>query len=504
MTEPKENASRGLIRSMLVIGSSQVVNIALSIARMKVLAVLLGSSGVGLLSIYKSLQDMVTNAAGLGMGSSGVREIASARGDGETLSRVRRVLLVAHLMQGTLAMLAVWFLRARISTWLLGDETRSTEVGLVGVVILLALFSSAQTALLQGLRRIGDLGRVTVVGAAASTVVGLFAVWIWREAGLIWFLLAQPLATVLVAFYFTRKLPNEPSEPLDACGIWQIWKPMAQLGLAFMLGRLATTATLLVVRGRITQELDLEAAGYFAASWGITMTYVGFLLGAMSADYYPRLTEVIHDRTAAIQLMNDQAQLGLAIGGPVILMMIGWAPWVITLLYSDEFGPAVVLLQWQTVGNVFKLSSWALSYSLVAAARAKTFFAMELSFNIVFVVLVLAFLPQFGLLITAIAFLLGYVFYLTTSYLITRRVHGFRWQPLSLLLLGLHTGLSFALLALARTIPLAAQIIAPILAVATGLFGLRVVLIKIGTAGRLTSRLARIYDVIRWPIRSDT
>ena len=96
---------------------------------------------------------------------------------------------------------------------------------------------------------------------------------------------------------------------------------MAKLGAAFMLGGLATSATLLLVRGRISQELGLDAAGYFAAAWGITMTYVGFLLGAMAADYYPRLTEVIHDKVAAVRLMNDQAQLGLAIGGPVLLLL---------------------------------------------------------------------------------------------------------------------------------------------------------------------------------------
>ena len=502
MTAPMESTSRGLIRSILVIGSAQAVKIVISIVRMKVLAILLGPSGVGLLSIYNNLQGMVSQTAGLGMGSSGVREIASARGEEATLSRVRRVLFAAHLVQGGLALLAVWLLRVPISTWLFGDGSRATEVGLVGVAILLALLSSAQTALLQGLRRIGDLGRVTVTGALAATVAGLWAVWIWGEAGLIWFLLVQPLATVLVAVYFTRRLPRPSSGRLTPLEIWQVWKPMAKLGVAFMLGGLATTATLLLVRGRISQELGLEAAGHFAAAWGITMTYVGFLLSAMGADYYPRLTEVIHDRTAAIGLMNDQAQLGLAIGGPVLLLLIGCAPWVITLLYSGEFGPAVTLLQWQTVGNVFKLASWALSFSIVAAARAKTFFVMELSFNIVFLILVLTLLPGFGLQITAIAFLLGYIIYFANAWLLTRRINDFRWQPLSLGLLGLHAGLAFALLALALIAPLAAGVAAPVLALATGLFGLRIVLVKIGPKGRQAARLARLYTAIGWPIWS--
>ncbi len=502
MVASKEAASRGLIRSMLVIGLAQAVNILISIVRMKLLAVLLGPTGLGLLSIYNNLQDTVAQSAGLGMGSSGVREIAGARGEEATLSRVRRVLYVAHLVQGTLAMFAVWLLRVPISTWLFGDAARATEVGLVGIAILLTLLGSAQTALLQGLRRIGDLGRVTVIGALAATVAGVLAVWTWDEDGLIWFLLVQPLAMLLVAVYFTRRLPEPSPERLTPLVFWQVWKPMARLGVAFMLAGLATTATLLLVRGRISQELGLEAAGQFAAAWGITITYVGFLLSAMAGDYYPRLTEIIRDRAASIRLMNDQAQLVLAIGGPVLLLLIGWAPWVITLLYSEEFGPAVALLQWQTAGNVFKLASWTLSFSVVAAARAKTFFLMELSFNIVFLGLVLTLLPSTGLRITAIAFFLGYAVYLITAYLVVRHLHAFRWEPLSLGLLGLHGGLALALLALALTAPLATALAAPLLAIGTGLWGLRVVLIKIGPKGHLASRLARLYAALGWPIRN--
>lgn len=489
---------------MMLIGSAQVVNILISVIRMKVLALLLGPSGVGLLSIFVNLQGLVKQTAGLGMGSSGVREIASSRGDKATLSRVRRVLFAAHLVQGTLAMVAVWQLRAPIAIWLFGDATLATQVGLIGVAILLALLGTAQTALLQGMRRIADLGRVTVLGAFAGTVAGLAAVWWQGESGLIWFIIVQPLAVVLVALHYTRRLPKPTAARLTLPEIWRIWKPMAKLGLAFMLGGLATSATLLVVRGRISQELGLDAAGHFAAAWGITMTYVGFLLGAMAADYYPRLTEVINDRAAANRLMNDQAQLGLAIGGPVLLLLIGLAPWAVTLLYSSEFAPATELLQWQTVGNVFKLASWALAFSIIASARSKTFLMMELSFNIVFLAMIWLLLPVLGLQVTAIAFLVGYVVYFATVNIVAHTLQGFRWQSLSLHLLALHVTLAMGLLALARTAPEAAAIASICLALATGVFGLRVVLVKIGPEGRLASRLARFYAAIGWPLPETT
>ena len=486
---------------MLIIGSAQVINIIISIVRMKVLAVLLGPGGVGLLSIYNSLLDMVQQTAGLGMGSSGVREIASSRGDEATLSRVRRVLIAAHLLQGTLAMLAVWLLRDGIAIWLFGDAVRATEVGLIGIAILLSLLACAQTALLQGLRKIDDLGRVTVIGAFVGTLAGLAAVWLQGESGLIWFILVQPLAAVLIALHYTRRLPKPTAARLTLVETWEVWKPMAKLGAAFMLGGLATAATLLLVRGRISQELGLDAAGHFAAAWGITMTYVGFLLGAMGADYYPRLAEVIHDKVAAVRLMNDQAQLGLAIGGPVLLLLIGLARWVITLLYSDEFGPAVTLLQWQTVGNVFKIASWALGFSIVASARSKTFLLVQVNFNILFLLMFWPTLASFGIIAAGPAFSIAYILHFALLYLIVHRIFQFRWQRLSLALLAIHASLATALLGATQFSPEFAAFASVCLALVTGVFGVRVVLSKIGSQGSLPIRMYGIFARLGWPIR---
>jgi len=146
---------------MLVIGSAQAVNIVISIVRIKILAVLVGPAGLGILGIYTSLQSTVGSLAGLGLGTSGVRDIAANKDDLAVQSRVRTVLFTAGLVQGTIAMVVVWLFRAPLAQWLFGDASRATETGLVGVAILLSLVLASQTAILQGLRRIGDLGRVT-------------------------------------------------------------------------------------------------------------------------------------------------------------------------------------------------------------------------------------------------------------------------------------------------------------------------------------------------------
>ena len=233
------------------------------------------------------------------------------------------------------------------------------------------------------------------------------------------------------------------------------------------------------------------------------MTYVGFLLGAMGADYYPRLTEVIHDKVTAVRLMNDQAQLGLAIGGPVLLLLIGLAPWVITLLYSEEFAPAVELLQWQTVGNVFKLAGWALGFSIVAAGRSKTFLLLQVNFNVIFLALLWPTLTSFGIAAAGPAFTIAYLLQLTVAFWIVRVVHNFRWQPMSLKLLFLHGSLAVVLLAVAQTFPVTGAVASIALAFGTGVIGIRVVLSKTGKHGHLPTRMYRIFEHLGWPIQAE-
>ena len=69
LTQPVPDNSRGLIRVHGgPLAAHKAVNILISILRMKVLAILLGPTGVGMLSIYNNLQGVATTAAGLGIG----------------------------------------------------------------------------------------------------------------------------------------------------------------------------------------------------------------------------------------------------------------------------------------------------------------------------------------------------------------------------------------------------------------------------------------------------
>lgn len=388
------------------------------------LAVLLGPAGIGLMGIYQNIMSMASTVAGCGLGSSGVRQIAASVDDETTLMIVRRTLWLANLMLGILGMVALWLFREPVAELVFGHIDHANEVGWLGLGVFLSLVAVSQTALLQGLRRIGDLARVGVIGSLVGAAAGILAVYVLGESGVVWFVLIAPAVSALVAMYYTARLPRMQT-PYNWPVIQQQWRIMLKLGIPLMGAGLLTLATQLAARSIIMRELGLDASGYFQAAWSISMTYIGFVLGAMGADYYPRLTEAIKEHAHARNLINEQTEMALLLAGPVLLLMLVLAPWIIHLLYAESFMPASELLRWQVLGDVVKVISWPMGFILLALGRGGLFLGVEFTWNAVYLGVIALGISQIGLLVAGVGFLVAYIFYWGFLYAVTRKLIGF-------------------------------------------------------------------------------
>ncbi len=104
---------------------------------------------------------------------------------------------------------------------------------------------------------------------------------------------------------------------------------MLKLGFAFMASALMMTGVAYVVRLILSREVGLDAAGLYQSAWTLGGLYVGFVLQAMGADFYPRLTGVARDNAACNRMVNEQAQVSLLLAGPGVIATLVFAPLVI-------------------------------------------------------------------------------------------------------------------------------------------------------------------------------
>lgn len=424
-----DSSYRTILRSSSIVGGAQVINIAVGLVKMKIVAVLLGPAGVGLAGLYMSLVQTASSVAAMGLGSVGTRQIAAANAEGgdEAVGRTRRALFWGTMGLGAIGGLAFWLASSWIARVVLADEARAHDVALLAVGVALTVAASSQGALLTGLRRIGDLARVNVWSGAFGAILGVLSLWLWGDKGLIAMVLAAPVASFLVGHYYVARLGPPSGAKVGLGAMSQEWRVMLTLGFAFMVSGVVAHLGHLAVRALVQRELGAEALGHFQAAWTIGMTYLGFVLGAMGADYYPRLTAAITDKDAACRLVNEQTEVALLLCAPPLLAVLGLVPWVIHLLYSAEFGPAVEILRWQLLGDILKVMSWPLGFVILARGAGNTFVISESIGVGVFVVGVALLLPLIGIVATGIAFLAMYVIYLPLVLWLGGRPIDFQW-----------------------------------------------------------------------------
>jgi O-antigen/teichoic acid export membrane protein len=428
MNEP--NSHRQNLRSSAINGGASVLNIVIGLLRMKVVAVLIGPAAVGMIGILQNIMATASTVSALGFGNVGTRQIAEAHGRGEQadVDAARRALFWGTLILAALGGLVFWALRDALANRVLDDVSLAPTVGWLAVGVALTVAAGSQRALLTGMRRIGDIARVTVLSSLASTMLGIpLLIWLGRD-GVLWFILLTPLASFVISHGFVARLPGVKSPPTPLRVLADQWRTLARLGAAFMVAGLAGTVGQLVVRTLVQNDLGAESLGYFQAAWVISMTYIGFVLNAMGTDYYPRLTAAIHDHAQANRLVNEQTEVAILLAGPVVLGMLALVPWVIQLLYSVEFSPAVAILRWQILGDALKIISWPMGFVLLASGKGKTFMLKESLVMGVFVVMVWLLLPYFRLESTGIAFFAMYLVNVPILLVLARSLTGFRWS----------------------------------------------------------------------------
>lgn len=488
-----KSSYRTILRSSSIIGGAQVINIAVGLIRMKAAAVMLGPAGVGLVGLYTNLMQTAASVASLGFGTVGTRQIATAHAEGGDLAvgRSRRVLFWGTLGLALIGAALFWLASGWLARVVLDDPARSSDVGWLSLGVALMVAAGYQSAVLTGMRRVGDLARITIGAGGLGTAMGVLALWLWGADGLLAMVLIAPAATLALGHVFVARLgpPQGPAPLLPE--MIEDWRKLARLGFAFMLSGLVTMLGHLGARLLVQHELGAAALGQFQAAWTIGMTYLGFVLGAMATDYYPRLSAAIHDPAQASRLVNEQTEVALLLCAPVLLAMLGGAPWVIRLLYSAEFGPAVDILRWQLLGDILKVMSWPLSFVILAHGAGKTIVLTESLGMGTMLLAIWIGLPWIGITATGAAFLVMYGLYLPLVWWLGGRLIGFRWSRAVLAqALALLTA-AFSIDALSRwSTPLGATF-GLVLAISFGLWAVLHISRQTEVAGRL-EKLARI------------
>ena len=421
-----KNSYRQVIKATSLFGGVQVFNILISIVRSKFIALWIGPAGFGIATLLNTTIGLINGMTNLGLDRSAVKDISFSHANAQPEGTARTIQIVKRLVWFTAILGSVIMLAG--APWWSEIAFDSKEYTLSFVWISLALLfkqlSNGQLAILQGLRKLKKLAKANLYGNLLALLITLPLYYFYRIDAIVPAIIISSFIVFIFTYYFARS-EKVATVKLTNREAFVEGKTMVQLGLTLSISSMIGLLVAYIIQIFISQTGGLSEVGLYNAGFVILNAYVGLVLKSMETDYFPRLS-AISDRIEAIrQTVLEQAFIAILLILPIIVIFLAAAPFIIVLLYSNEFVPIIDMVRWGILGMVFKAVSFSMGYILIAKGDSRLFMKTAIGFNALLLIMNLSGYYFGGLKGLGISFLLYYIIHFIGLRMITKTRYDF-------------------------------------------------------------------------------
>jgi O-antigen/teichoic acid export membrane protein len=308
-----------------------------------------------------------------------------------------------------------------------GNKDYTYSFMLLSVTLLFSQLSIGQNVLLQGTRNLIYLAKANFWGSVLGLFITVPLYYLCGINGIVPAIIIASIVTLILSWYFSRKILIDKIR-LSFKEIRQEGKSMLIMGFMLSLGWLITLIVSYLTRIYIGNNGNVEQVGLYNAGFVIVGLYTGLVFTAMETDYYPRLAGVAHDNRLTKETINRQAEMAVLMLAPILMVFFVFIHWIIKLLYSNQFTPINVMIQWAALGLFFRAASWAIASLYLAKGVPKLFFTNSLLTNCYSLGFNIIGYKCWGLDGLGIAFLVHNIIYFLQSFVICNIKYKFNFD----------------------------------------------------------------------------
>ena len=312
---------------------------------------------------------------------------------------------------------------------MLGQAQHTGPALLVGTALTFTLLAATSTSTLNAHHRIKELAKAAVITSLLSNLATILLVWRLGVRGILPAVVLAAAISLITVLYFVRRNIEASTKSPTRRELVTSSQTLLRFGIPYMASLVVGTGVNLVMPSVILHTLGISAVGFYRASVAISVGYLGFMLAAMAQDYYPRVSALADHPDQLVDVVNQQHRLIMLVVAPIILVAVAITPYLVPIIYSAKFYPTVDLLEWQLIGDLFSVSSWTMSYVILARCSSVVYFFTELSAGALLASTSYAGIRIFGLPGLGIAFLTTYVLYYIIVSVVVRREIRLIWTP---------------------------------------------------------------------------
>lgn len=415
-----------IIRATSIFGGVQFFNILISIVRTKLIAIFIGPAGMGIISLLNSALNMVSGITGLGIETSAIKHISEHHKD-EDLNSVSPIITIVKkiaVVTGVFGTLVVALFSSWLSELTFGNSDYTYLFIYLSITLLLKQLSVGKMVVFQGLRKLKILAKANFYGNLAGLLFSIPLYYFYRIDAIAPTIVVASLSSLLVSFYYSRKINIEKST-ISISQLITEGKSIIKLGVMLTLSGLLTLLASYFIQIYIGKNGGLKEVGFYNAGFTLLNSYVGIVFTVMSTDYFPKLSSICNDNNKIRVSVMEQSYMSIFIITPIIILFLTFVPLIIKILYTSKFISIIPMVCFGILAMLFRAVSWSMGFILIAKGDSNIFIKTAFGFNFLSVVLNILGYYFYGLEGLGFSFLIYYLIHLVVIKIITKRRYDF-------------------------------------------------------------------------------
>ncbi len=375
----------------------------------RMLAIMVGEAGYASIGQVRNVIAMLTSTSTLGTFNGVVKYVAEFKDDQPELSKLFSTVTIFAIIGSVSSGVVLFFGASFLSDYLFQSNDYVYIFQLLAVIVPFIGVGRVVNAVVSGLSDYKRYAKIELISYLLATVAVVIGVYTSQLKGVLIAIAFAPMIQLIVlAFVFGKTLNTYLK--FKSLNLNLLYKNKL---LAFTLMSFISTFLLnyieLNIRTLVTDEININEAGYWTAVTFISKNYMVFATGLFTLYVLPKFASIHNKHEFKVEVFNIYKTI-LPIFALGMLLVYVLRDYIIMFIYPDFTGMEP-LFKWQLLGDFVRLGALVLSHQFLAKRLVKSFVITEIVSLALFFVLSKFFIQYYGTEGIVIAHFVRYIIY---------------------------------------------------------------------------------------------
>ena len=414
-----------------------------SLARVKISALILGTTGVGIVDQITFLTNKVSQFTTVGTAEAFVKQLSESKLKDNAKTLIHSAFKSYALVIFGFVVLSVGLMlifKDDVTNYLFGEDkyTKYFFVALLTFPIL--VIHSFPFSILKAFKNIRTISRARIITSIIQFVLSIPLILLWEIEGAVAYVTLAITIDVAVLMWLANKkcfvefevsLRNIVQAPLRRDFLKELFV-FSAFGLIVDFFLIIID---LLTRAILLRNHGVDAIGIYSPILLFASIFTGFILPALSTYLYPRFSEM-HGHREVSGLLNDALRIGSFGLIPLLFLGIPYHRFIIVTFYSVDYLEAANYLPYHLLGTTFFVWWYVFSQSFTPMGKIKVHGIFRLIYGSLDLLVAYFAVNKYGLIGWTLKFIISPFIFFWVYKIYARLAFDFSYKSGTMILMG--------------------------------------------------------------------